>query len=73
MSEEVWIDPRETVITVTWLDGKVQVYRKVSGHQVETGVLTIDGFTGGAGTLHLPLASIRQIAVEVTGGGLRRS
>lgn len=64
-----------TVITVTWMDGKVEVYRypDVSKHRVENGVLTIDESTGSAGRLHLPLSNIREIAVEVVPGGLRRS
>jgi hypothetical protein len=54
----------ERVITVTWMDGKVEVYRGVSRHQVENGVLTIGRMRGSAGTLHLPLANIRQVTVE---------
>lgn len=33
-----------TVITVTWMDGKVEVYHNVVTHRVADGVLTIEGF-----------------------------
>ena len=75
MSGEATIYGPRTVITVTWMDGKVQVYSypDVSKHRVENGVLTIDQSRGSAVTLHLPLANIREIAVEVDPGRLQRS
>jgi hypothetical protein len=75
MSGEAVLYGPKTAITVTWMDGKVQVYRYpgVSKHRVENGVLTIDESRGSAGPLHLPLTNIREIAVEVDPGGLRRS
>ena len=72
MSGPIEMFPDETVITVTWLDGEVQVYRNVKSHQVEPGVLTIGGVRGSGVTLHLPLANIREIAVEWKSGGIRR-
>jgi len=75
MSGEAVICGPETVITVTWMDGEVQIYRcsGVSKHRVENGVLAIDESMGSAGPLYLPLANIRKIEVEVKPGGLRRS
>lgn len=74
MSGEAVLYGPKTTITVTWMDGKVQVYSYpgVSKHRLENGVLTIDKSRGSAG-LHLPLANIREIAVEVDPGGLQRS
>lgn len=58
------------VITVTWMDGKVEIYRDV-GHRVQNGVLMIDQSKGSAGLplpnqreLYLPLANIRTVAVD---------
>ena len=60
----------EVVVTVTWMDGKVRAYHDAR-HRVENGVLTIDQSKGSSGlslpgqmTLHLPLANIREFAVE---------
>ena len=61
----------KAVITVRWMDGKMEVYRDPSRHQVEHGVLTIDFSRGSeetpfprAKTVYLPLANIREFTVE---------
>ena len=58
------------MITVTWMDGKIEIYRGVE-HQIKNAVLVIDQSKGSAGLplpnqrkLYLPLANIREFAVD---------
>jgi hypothetical protein len=58
-------------ISVTWMDGRAEVYRNPSRHQVENGVLMIDLSRGSEESqfprlesVYIPLANIREITVE---------
>ena len=58
-------------ISVTWMDGKAEVYRNPSRHQVDDGVLMIDFSIGSEEsrfprmkTVYLPMANIREFTVE---------
>jgi hypothetical protein len=64
-----------TVITVTWMDGKEEVYHDAASHDIADGVLTIQVVTpvhvsirerqpASLKTVRLPLANIREITVE---------
>jgi hypothetical protein len=64
---------KDTVITVTWMDGKEEVYENVLTYRIADGVLTIEkgqkGFVRvndplGDLTLHLVLANIRKYTAQ---------
>ena len=57
----------ETVITVSWMDERTEVYRDVSSYRVADGMLSItrpgeigDPRLAPPRTVHLPLANIRE-------------
>lgn len=67
----------DVAITVTWMDGKTEIYRYVLSHTVKDGVLTINQSRGPLPdpcpeTLHLPVANIRKFTVEGHSDVMRR-